>query len=92
MMEARGWRKVLFLFRHEPEGWLEVEAAGNGRTKMHEGTERPGHDGSAGAEQETRPQQAGEGGTTRLGMEEGDNTDVPATGGPQADEAAERSR
>ena len=30
----------------------------------------------------TRPQQAGEGGTTRFGMEDGDNTDVPATGGP----------
>ncbi|MCC2981056.1 hypothetical protein [Sphingomonas sp. IC4-52] len=29
---------------------------------------------------ETRPQQAGEGGTTRFGMEEGDNTDVPSTG------------
>jgi hypothetical protein len=35
---------------------------------------------------ETRPQQAGEGATTRLGMEDGDNTDTPATGGPQADE------
>ena len=29
---------------------------------------------------ETRPQQAGEGGTTRFGMEDGDNQDVPATG------------
>jgi hypothetical protein len=28
----------------------------------------------------TRVQQAGEGGTTRFGMEDGDNTDVPATG------------
>lgn len=28
----------------------------------------------------TRPQQGGEGGTTRFGMEDGDNTDVPATG------------
>ena len=28
---------------------------------------------------ETCPQQGGEGGTTRFGMEEGDNTDVPAT-------------
>jgi hypothetical protein len=35
---------------------------------------------------ETRPQQAGEGGTTRFGMEDGDNTDVAATGGPQPDE------
>lgn len=29
---------------------------------------------------DTRPQQAGEGGTTRFGMEDGDNTDEPATG------------
>jgi hypothetical protein len=28
----------------------------------------------------TRAQQAGEGGTTRFGMEDGDNADVPATG------------
>ena len=31
---------------------------------------------------ESRPQQGGEGGTTRFGMEDGDNTDIPATGGP----------
>jgi hypothetical protein len=35
---------------------------------------------------ESRPQQVGEGGTTRFGMEDGDNTDVPATGGPDADD------
>jgi hypothetical protein len=40
--------------------------------------------GSSG--EESRPQQAGEAGTTRFGMEDGDNTDVPATGGPAADE------
>ena len=34
---------------------------------------------------QTRPQQGGEGGTTRFGMEDGDNTDVPATGGPRGD-------
>ena len=28
----------------------------------------------------TRPQKPGEAATTRFGMEEGDNTDVPATG------------
>jgi hypothetical protein len=28
----------------------------------------------------TRPQKGGEAETTRFGMEEGDNTDVPATG------------
>jgi hypothetical protein len=42
-------------------------------------------------EAESRPQQAGEGGTTRFGMEDGDNTDVPATGGPQADDQEEGS-
>lgn len=36
-------------------------------------------DGASDASQ-TRPQRGGEGGTTRFGMEEGDNTDVPATG------------
>jgi hypothetical protein len=40
----------------------------------------------AGNGEATRPQQAGEAGTTRFGMEDGDNTDVPSTGGPQADE------
>jgi hypothetical protein len=35
---------------------------------------------------ETRPQQGSEGGTTRFGMEDGDNTDIPATGGPPSDE------
>ena len=35
---------------------------------------------------ETRVQQAGEAETTRFGMEDGDNTDIPATGGPTADE------
>jgi hypothetical protein len=33
---------------------------------------------------ETRPQRAGEAATTRYGMEEGDNTDIPATGGPDS--------
>jgi hypothetical protein len=48
-------------------------------------------DGDSGNEQ-TRPQQGGEGGTTRFGMEDGDNSDVPATGFPDAgDEASERS-
>jgi hypothetical protein len=31
-------------------------------------------------ETETRPQQGGEAETTRFGMADGDNTDVPATG------------
>ena len=36
------------------------------------------------AEESSRPQRAGEAGTTRFGMEDGDNTDVSATGGPVA--------
>ena len=43
------------------------------------------HDGGKSGGGESRPQQGGEGGTTRFGMEEGDNTDVPATGGPESD-------
>jgi hypothetical protein len=39
-------------------------------------------------ETETRPQQAGEGGTTRFGMEDGDNTDIPTTGTPEAEQNA----
>ena len=42
-------------------------------------------EGGAG-EDELRPQQGGEAGTTRFGMEDGDNSDVPATGGPTADD------
>ncbi len=41
-----------------------------------------------GADEETRPQRGGEAATTRFGMEEGDNTDIHATGGPTADEDA----
>jgi hypothetical protein len=46
---------------------------------------RPEAEDAAGDET-TRAQQAGEAATTRFGMEDGDNTDTPATGGPQADE------
>ena len=34
----------------------------------------------------TRPQQGGEAETTRFGMQEGDNTDIPATGPANRDE------
>ena len=33
---------------------------------------------------ETRPQRAGEGATTRFGMEESGGAETPATGGPTA--------
>jgi hypothetical protein len=42
--------------------------------------------GPAPAGKDSRPQKGGEGGTTRFGMEEGDNTDVPATGLAEPDE------
>lgn len=58
---------------------MQDESSGGGKAE--------GAGGGGGA---TRPQQAGEGGTTRFGMEDGDNTDVPATGGPQADEEDEK--
>jgi hypothetical protein len=51
-----------------------------------DGREGAGEDHAGSEEQNTRPQQAGEGGTTRLGMEEGDNTDVHATGSPGSEE------
>ena len=43
-------------------------------------------------EAESRPQQAGEAATTRFGMEEGDNTDIPATGGPTAEDGQSEDR
>lgn len=49
--------------------------------RASEGKERLGT-----AEKNSRPQRAGEAATTRFGMEEGDNLDIPATGGPVADE------
>ena len=40
---------------------------------------------------ETRPQRAGEAATTRFGMEDGDNTDVPATGLDPEQQSPDRS-
>ncbi len=53
---------------------------------MQDDTRDDEAEGEGGGGADSRPQQAGEGGTTRFGMEDGDNTDTPATGGPQADE------
>ena len=39
----------------------------------------------------TRPQRGGEGATTRFGMEETMESEVPGTGGPVADEEEARS-
>ncbi|HWH22900.1 MAG TPA: hypothetical protein VNT25_06390 [Allosphingosinicella sp.] len=50
---------------------------------MHAEDDRPE------AEETSRPQKGGEGGTTRFGMEDGDNTDISTTGGPQAEEEEE---
>ena len=53
---------------------------------MQEGSERGDGEAGGGADDNRRPQQPGDGGTTRFGMEDGDNTDIPATGGPTSDE------
>ena len=58
---------------------------------MQEGSEGREADAGESGEGNSRPQQAGEAGTTRFGMEDGDNTDVPATGGVTDDEAPQRS-
>jgi hypothetical protein len=50
------------------------------------GREGAEEDRAGSAKENTRPQQGGEAGTTRFGMEEGDNTDVAATGGVGSDE------
>ncbi|MDP9414471.1 MAG: hypothetical protein M3Q08_10370 [Pseudomonadota bacterium] len=58
---------------------------------MQDGSERRDVE-EATDEENSRPQKAGEAATTRFGMEDGDNSDVPATGGPAPDqEASERS-
>ncbi len=51
---------------------------------MQEDERRDEADEKRPSETPTREQQAGEGDTTRFGMEEGDNTEVPATGGPDS--------
>ena len=56
---------------------------------MQEGSE--GRDGAdeervRSEEENRRPQQGGEAGTTRFGMEDGDSTDVAATGGVGSDQ------
>ena len=55
---------------------------------MQEGSEgRDGAENRGGSRDEnTRPQQGGEAGTTRFGMDDGDNTDVAATGGVGSDQ------
>jgi hypothetical protein len=63
------------------EFWLQAQGR---RTIMAEGNEPR----DAEEEEGLRPQQGGEGGTTRFGMEDGDNSDLPATGGPAPDDQA----
>ena len=55
------------------------------RTEAHQG-EGQATGQARSPDANSRPQQGGEAATTRFGMEEGDNTDVPATGGPASDE------
>ena len=47
---------------------------------MQDSDERTAENDTSATDGATRPQRAGEGGTTRFGMEDGDNTDVPTTG------------
>lgn len=56
---------------------------GVSREQLKEAVDAVGHSVEKVAsyfEDNTRPQQGGEAGTTRFGMEDGDNTDTPATG------------
>ena len=55
---------------------------------MQDGTEERGPEEEGRPhknEENVRPQRGGEAGTTRFGMEDGDNTDIPATGGGTSD-------
>lgn len=69
---------------HEVRYW--THHLGVTREQLQSAVDAVGHSAAAvrehlsGGEHDTRPQQAGEGGTSRFGMEDGDNTDVPATG------------
>lgn len=69
---------------HEVRYW--THHLGVTRDQLQAAVDAVGHsahavrDYLAKADAGTRPQQAGEGGTTRFGMEDGDNMDVPATG------------
>jgi hypothetical protein len=53
---------------------------------MQDSSNRTDHQRNEKPDDGTRPQQAGEAETTRFGMEEGDNTDIPATGPASRDE------
>ena len=49
--------------------------------------DRDGHKDTG--EGQTRPQRAGEAETTRFGMEDGDNTDIPEIGGSSPDQGSD---
>lgn len=56
---------------------------------MNDRTQQPGQ-ADQDDDPEVRPQKGGEAGTTRFGMEEGDNTDTPATGLDPDQQSADR--
>jgi hypothetical protein len=56
---------------------VDAEATGERTMQGHE-DEAAGESAANG--DDIRPQKGGEAGTTRFGMEDGDNSDVPATG------------
>lgn len=68
--EVRYWTQHLGVTRDELQA--AVDAVGHGAHAVR--------DYLAAGNGGTRAQQAGEGGTRRFGMEDGDNSDVPATG------------
>jgi hypothetical protein len=84
--------------RSHPENHLTEPAAAGGVKRQSEGVRAVNGSKNSNsvdgdkrrdyAEDETRPQRGGEAETTRFGMEDGDNTDIPTTGeGSRPDDA-----
>ncbi len=72
-------------WRHNRMGFITKSAAVLGVAAAVFALARSRRNAGGGEEPATRPQLPGEGGTTRFGMEEGDNSDIPATGGAYPD-------
>ena len=68
--EVRYWTQHLGVTRDQLQRAVDAVGHGVDAVRRHLSQEDAG----------TRTQQAGEGGTSRFGMEDGDNADVPATG------------
>jgi hypothetical protein len=68
-------------WRHNRMGFITKSAAVLGVAAGVFALARSRRSAGRGEEPATRPQLPGEAATTRFGMEDGDNTDIPATGG-----------